>query len=128
MDNKNPVFSRLDQQTSTSSAGFAYAEGMTAYNQAGQQPTASQGGLAPYPPAPAGPPTGSVYEPVTSRMTLDDVIAFMSTEVAKYKLPQRLELFESFPLGPTGKVLKRELAEEVELRRAGAVASSPAGD
>lgn len=65
MDNKNPVFSRLDQQTSTSSAGFAYAEGVTAYQQAGQQP---------YPTAPAGPPTGSVYEPITARMTLDDVL------------------------------------------------------
>lgn len=65
MDNKNPVFSRLDQQTSTSSAGFAYAEGVTAYQQAGQQP---------YPTAPAGPPTGSVYEPITARMTMDDVL------------------------------------------------------
>jgi len=74
VDNKNPVFSRLDQQSSTSSAGFAYAEGVTAYNQAGQQPTASQGAIAPYPPAPTGPPTGSVYEPVTSRMTMDDVL------------------------------------------------------
>ena len=73
MDNKNPVFSRLDQQTSTGSAGFAYAEGVTAFNQAGQQPAAGPG-VAPYPPAPAGPPTGSVYEPVTNRMTMDDVL------------------------------------------------------
>jgi len=64
VDNKNPVFSRLDKETSTSSTGFAYAEGMTAYQQAGQ----------PSPTAPAGPPTGSVYEPITSRMTLDDVL------------------------------------------------------
>ena len=41
----------------------------------------------------------------------------MNDDVAKYKLPQHLELFESFPLGPTGKVLKRDLTNQVERRR-----------
>lgn len=50
-------------------------------------------------------------------LTLQGLIDFMKDEVAKYKLPQHFELFESFPLGPTGKVLKRELAQEVEKRR-----------
>ncbi|GAB3568529.1 cyclohexanecarboxylate-CoA ligase [Amycolatopsis endophytica] len=50
-------------------------------------------------------------------LTLEDVIAFMKNDVAKYKLPQHLELFEAFPLGPTGKVLKRELTEQVKTRR-----------
>ncbi|HEX6887904.1 MAG TPA: Bax inhibitor-1/YccA family protein [Candidatus Nanopelagicales bacterium] len=68
MDNKNPVFARLDQQTSTGGSGFAYTEGMAAYQQAGQQPYPPQ-----YAPAP-GAPTGSIYEPVTDRMSLDDVI------------------------------------------------------
>ncbi|KRB82356.1 hypothetical protein ASE00_09805 [Sphingomonas sp. Root710] len=49
-------------------------------------------------------------------LTLEEVIAFMSADVAKYKLPQYLELFDTFPLGSTGKVLKRELADEVERR------------
>ncbi len=49
--------------------------------------------------------------------TLDELVAFLQDEVAKYKLPQRLELFASFPLGPTGKVLKRDLVDEVERRR-----------
>ncbi|MFI5953726.1 class I adenylate-forming enzyme family protein [Cryptosporangium sp. NPDC051539] len=49
-------------------------------------------------------------------LTLEGVVDFMKSEVAKYKLPQRLELFGSFPLGPTGKVLKRELAEQVRER------------
>ena len=52
--------------------------------------------------------------------TLEELIAFMKDDVAKYKLPQHLELFEAFPLGPTGKVLKRNLTEEVEARQAGA--------
>ncbi|WSY45098.1 hypothetical protein OG948_42285 (plasmid) [Embleya sp. NBC_00888] len=54
---------------------------------------------------------------------MDDVISFVQNSVAKYKLPQHVELFESFPLGPTGKVLKRELADEVERRRTAAAAS-----
>jgi acyl-CoA synthetase (AMP-forming)/AMP-acid ligase II len=58
--------------------------------------------------------------------TLDDLITFMKNEVAKYKLPQHLELFESFPLGPTGKILKRELAEEVGRRRTAAGVSNAA--
>lgn len=70
MKNKNPVFSRLDEQTSTAGAGFAYSEGMTAYQQAGQQPYPP----AAYPPVQTGTPTGSVYETVSDRMTLDDVI------------------------------------------------------
>lgn len=56
-------------------------------------------------------------------ITLPNLIAFMAQDVSKYKLPQHLELFESFPLGPTGKVLKRELTEKVEMRRAKAATS-----
>lgn len=58
--------------------------------------------------------------------TLEDLIAFMKDDVAKYKLPQHLELFESFPLGPTGKVLKRDLTNDVEARRSAAAASEGA--
>lgn len=50
-------------------------------------------------------------------LTLEELVTFMKYDIAKYKLPQRLELFEAFPLGPTGKVLKRELAETIEKRR-----------
>ncbi len=116
MQNKNPIFSRLDEQTSGGS-GFAYDEGVSAYRSAGQdsrapqaapqpppyqapgqQPPAPQGGPMPppyqgpaqpgypqqpappahpqtgFPAPPSGPPTGSVHEPITRRMGLDDVI------------------------------------------------------
>lgn len=63
MDNKNPVFSRLEQQR-TGGSGFAYAEGVAAFEQAGSAPYL----------APTGTPTGSIYEPITDRMTLDDVV------------------------------------------------------
>lgn len=52
-----------------------------------------------------------------AHIVLQDVIDFMKSEVAKYKLPQHLEIFSAFPIGPTGKVVKRELAVEVERRR-----------
>jgi non-ribosomal peptide synthetase component E (peptide arylation enzyme) len=55
--------------------------------------------------------------------TLEDLVAFMKDEVAKYKLPQHLELFGTFPLGPTGKVLKRHLTDEVEARHTAAATS-----
>ncbi|MGB7982336.1 MAG: Bax inhibitor-1/YccA family protein [Candidatus Nanopelagicales bacterium] len=69
MKNKNPVFARMDSGES----GFAYAEGKSAYRSAGQQQPGQQAPIG-YPPVPTGAPTGSMYEPVTDRMTLDDVI------------------------------------------------------
>ncbi len=88
MMNRNPIFSRLDQQTEGSS-GFAYAEGVAAYDQAGRsaptQAPVQPGAQQPFgsaPPAPAGRPTGSVYEPVTDRMTIDDVIVRAGMAIA----------------------------------------------
>ncbi len=93
MNNKNPIFSRLDAQSSGQS-GFAYAEGVQAYGQAGQQagqpPLGQPYPQAPYgqvpgqvpPPVPMGPPTGSVYEPITDRMSMDDVIVRTGVSIA----------------------------------------------
>ena len=93
MNNKNPIFSRLDAQSSGQS-GFAYAEGVQAYGQAGQQagqpPLGQPYPQAPYgqvpgqvpPPVPMGPPTGSVYEPITDRMSMDDVIVRTGISIA----------------------------------------------
>jgi uncharacterized YccA/Bax inhibitor family protein len=96
MNNKNPIFHRLDEQTS-GQAGFAYAEGVQAYGQAGQQvgqpgqpypqqthapqPYSQVPGQVP-PPVPMGPPTGSVYEPITDRMSMDDVIVRTGISIA----------------------------------------------
>ena len=93
MNNKNPIFSRLDAQSSGQS-GFAYAEGVQAYGQAskqaGQPPAGQPYPQQPYgqvpgqvpPPVPMGPPTGSVYEPVTNRMSMDDVIVRTGISIA----------------------------------------------
>jgi uncharacterized YccA/Bax inhibitor family protein len=81
MRNKNPIFSRMDEQTAGGS-GFAYAEGVNAYQQAGQQPYPTQAQPGAAVGVPTGPPTGSVYEPITDRMTLDDVIVRTGISIA----------------------------------------------
>lgn len=103
MNNKNPIFSRLDAQSSGQS-GFAYAEGVQAYGQAGQQagqppvgqpypqqpPVGQPYPQAPYgqvpgqvpPPVPMGPPTGSVFEPITNKMSMDDVVVRTGISIA----------------------------------------------
>lgn len=82
MNNKNPIFSRLDERSA--GQGFAYNEGVTAYGQAGTapgQPPVQQ----PYgqvPPVATGRPAGSAYEPITDRMTIDDVIVRSGISIA----------------------------------------------
>jgi long-chain acyl-CoA synthetase len=44
----------------------------------------------------------------------DELIAFAKEHVAAYKYPRRVEILESLPLGPSGKVLKRELVARFE--------------
>ena len=48
-------------------------------------------------------------------LTLDDITRFLRDDkrVAAYKLPERLHLIEALPRNPVGKVLKRELREQV---------------
>ena len=41
----------------------------------------------------------------------DELIAWSKEHLAKYKYPRRVEFVDAFPLGPSGKVLKRELVE-----------------
>jgi hypothetical protein len=44
--------------------------------------------------------------------SLADGIALAKEHLAKYKYPRRIEFVDSLPLGPSGKVLKRELVEQ----------------
>ena len=37
----------------------------------------------------------------------------MKEEIAKYKLPERLEIMDDFPLSPFGKVSKKDLTERI---------------
>ncbi len=44
-----------------------------------------------------------------STATPEELISFVSDEIAAYKYPRVVHLVESLPLGPSGKILKREL-------------------
>ena len=50
-------------------------------------------------------------------LTFDELIAHLrAQQIASFKLPERLEIMESFPISPAGKILKRELREIVAER------------
>jgi 2,3-dihydroxybenzoate-AMP ligase len=56
-------------------------------------------------------------------LSLKDMLAFLTTrEIAKYKLPERLEIMSDFPLSTFGKVSKKTLVETVSAN----VAQEPA--
>ena len=65
MESRNPVLSRIGQPDK-GGTGFAYDEGMAAYQSASQNPYQGY--------TPTAPTGGSVFEPITSRMTIDDVL------------------------------------------------------
>jgi acyl-CoA synthetase (AMP-forming)/AMP-acid ligase II len=47
-------------------------------------------------------------------VTLDDLLAYLrDKKIASYKLPERLEVREAMPRSPVGKILKRELRDEI---------------
>jgi 2,3-dihydroxybenzoate-AMP ligase len=50
-------------------------------------------------------------------LTLEQLAAFlMKEEIAKHKLPERLEIVDDFPLSPLGKVSKKDLTERIALK------------
>jgi 2,3-dihydroxybenzoate-AMP ligase len=49
-----------------------------------------------------------------SSLSFEELIAFLQEkQIAKYKLPERLELVKSFPLTSVGKVSKKDLRDEI---------------
>ena len=50
-------------------------------------------------------------------LTLAELVAFlMNEEIAKQKLPERLEILDDFPLSPFGKVSKKDLTERIAVK------------
>ncbi|MBT7369826.1 MAG: AMP-binding protein [Gammaproteobacteria bacterium] len=43
----------------------------------------------------------------------EELLAYCCETMSNYKVPQQFEFYESFPVGPSGKVLKRQLREEL---------------
>ncbi|MEE9217111.1 MAG: 2,3-dihydroxybenzoate-AMP ligase, partial [Anaerolineales bacterium] len=47
-------------------------------------------------------------------LSLKELVAFLADqEIAKHKLPERLEIMEEFPVSPFGKVSKKDLTERI---------------
>ena len=44
----------------------------------------------------------------------DELIGYCREHLAVYKAPRRVIFMEAFPLGPSGKILKRELREQLK--------------
>lgn len=50
-------------------------------------------------------------------LVLEQLVAFLlREEIAKHKLPERLEIVDEFPLSPLGKVSKKDLTERITLK------------
>jgi 2,3-dihydroxybenzoate-AMP ligase len=50
-------------------------------------------------------------------VTLAQLVAFLANEeIARHKLPERLEIVDEFPLSPFGKVSKKDLTERITLK------------
>jgi 2,3-dihydroxybenzoate-AMP ligase len=50
-------------------------------------------------------------------LTLPEIVAFLAgEEIAKHKLPERLEIMDDFPLSPFGKVSKKDLTGAIALK------------
>jgi long-chain acyl-CoA synthetase len=45
-----------------------------------------------------------------AEVTADEIIEWSQTKLAKHKYPRRVTFVEALPLGPSGKILKREIA------------------
>jgi long-chain acyl-CoA synthetase len=50
-----------------------------------------------------------------AQATSEELIDYAKERVAAYKFPRRVEIVDSLPLGPSGKVLKRELVARYEV-------------
>jgi acyl-CoA synthetase len=47
-------------------------------------------------------------------LTLSDVVDHLSAQqIASYKLPERLEVLDALPRNPVGKILKRDLRNDI---------------
>jgi non-ribosomal peptide synthetase component E (peptide arylation enzyme) len=54
----------------------------------------------------------AIFKPGQS-LSLDEVVGLLKGRVADYKLPEQLEVFEDFPMTPSGKIRRPELVKRV---------------
>ena len=58
-------------------------------------------------------------------LTEDAIISRLRPELASFKLPRRIYVFDEFPMTPTGKIKKVEIRDEINRRRAKAAEAKP---
>lgn len=58
-------------------------------------------------------------------VTADELIAFVRDDLAHYKAPKRVVFRDTLPIGPTGKILKRTLRDELAASDPPATTASP---
>ncbi len=59
-------------------------------------------------------------------LTLEELTTFLRTkQIASFKLPERLEVMNQFPISPVGKIMKRELREIVAAKLAASASVYP---
>jgi 2,3-dihydroxybenzoate-AMP ligase len=52
-----------------------------------------------------------------ARLSFDELKSFLlGRDIAKFKLPERLEIVSDFPLSAAGKILRRSLREDIARR------------
>ena len=56
------------------------------------------------------------------KLTPGEIIAYCREHVASYKAPRQVYFLDAMPLGPTGKILKRELRDWIKEGRLQAAA------
>ena len=54
---------------------------------------------------------GCIVAQAGAELTQDMLLSFCKERLSLYKVPRRIEFFDSFPLGPTGKILKKDIKE-----------------
>lgn len=59
---------------------------------------------------------GCVVVRAEAKVSEDMLLAFCKERLASYKVPRRIEFFDEFPLGPTGKILKKDLRQRLQER------------
>ena len=60
---------------------------------------------------------GCIVRRQGAEVSEDALISFCRERLASYKVPRRIAFFDSFPLGPTGKILKREIVARLAYRQ-----------
>lgn len=64
---------------------------------------------------------GCIVAQAGAELTEEMLLSFCKERLSSYKVPRRIEFFDMFPLGPTGKILKKDIKERLHEKVAAVV-------